>query len=131
MSKQNTRLKKIFLITTLIFPNLVLAKTLGEILTMISTTLLKPLVGIFLTAAVVVFFWGMVKYIKSLGEKEKADGRTLMIWGVVTLFVMVSVWGLVGVIVNTLDLDNAPVKSIVIPSSGGGTKLKDGSFKID
>ena len=52
-----------------------------------------------------------------LGEKEKADGRWLMVWGVIALFVMVSVWGLVNTIVATLDLNNTPVENIVIPKA--------------
>ena len=46
--------------------------------------------------ALLVFFWGLVKFIMKAGdEKAVAEGRRLMLWGIVALFVMVSVWGLV------------------------------------
>lgn len=47
--------------------------------------------------ALVAFLWGLAKFIFRVGGDEKAveSGRTLMIWGVVALFVMVSVWGIV------------------------------------
>ncbi|MBI2086728.1 MAG: hypothetical protein HYT69_00955 [Candidatus Zambryskibacteria bacterium] len=47
--------------------------------------------------ALLVFFWGLVKFIFKVGGDEKAvaDGRRLMIWGLIALFVMVSIWGLI------------------------------------
>ena len=46
--------------------------------------------------ALVVFFWGLIKFIFAQGsETVKADGKKIMIWGLIALFVMVSVWGIV------------------------------------
>ena len=46
--------------------------------------------------ALLAFFWGLVKYIFAQGsETAKADGTKIMGWGLIALFVMVSVWGLV------------------------------------
>ena len=42
------------------------------------------------------FFWGLVKFIFAAGDEVDTEkGKSLMIWSVVALFVMVSVWGLV------------------------------------
>jgi hypothetical protein len=42
------------------------------------------------------FFWGLVKFIFAQGDSDAKDqGKRIMIWGVVALFVMVSIWGLV------------------------------------
>ncbi len=50
------------------------------------------LVGI----ALLIFFWGLVKFIFAQGsETAKADGKKVMLWGLIALFVMVSVWGIV------------------------------------
>lgn len=46
--------------------------------------------------ALLAFFWGLTKFISKSGDsKNNAEGKNLMIWGTVALFVMVSVWGLV------------------------------------
>jgi len=46
--------------------------------------------------ALLVFFWGLMKFIVKAGdEAEVKKGKGLMIWGVVALFVMVSIWGIV------------------------------------
>lgn len=42
------------------------------------------------------FFWGLVSYIFAAGDEGKrGEARQYMIWGIVALFVMVAVWGLV------------------------------------
>lgn len=46
--------------------------------------------------ALLVFIWGLVKFISRTGGDEKAvtEGKKLMIWGLVALFIMVSIWGI-------------------------------------
>lgn len=123
MSKYLSLSKKVSLISimvSLFSPTLVFAEgvTLGSIFAMLTSTLLVPLGGLLITAIFVVFVWGLVKYVYSLGEKEKVEGRWMMVWGIIALFVMASAWGLVRAINETLGIDdsmNTPVKSIVIP----------------
>lgn len=66
--------------------------------------LLNPLIRIVVAIALLVFFWGLVKFIFRVGGDEKAvaDGRRLMIWGVIALFVMVSIWGIINFIAAAL-----------------------------
>ncbi len=63
-------------------------------------------------AALVLLLYGIVKnfFFESSDEKRK-EGKDFIIWGIVALFVMVSVWGLVNVLRGTfqLDNDNVPV----------------------
>jgi len=43
------------------------------------------------------FIWGLAKFIAHSGnEKSVAQGKHFMIWGIIVLFVMVSVWGIIG-----------------------------------
>ncbi len=46
--------------------------------------------------AVLIFFWGLVKFIVNVSGDEKAvtEGKNLMIWGIIALFVMVSLGGI-------------------------------------
>jgi len=59
-----------------------------------------------LSLAVLYFVWSLVKFMTSAGE-SKDDAREQMIWGVIILFVMVSVWGLVNILGDTIDLDTS------------------------
>ncbi len=58
-------------------------------------TLVGRLIIVVAAIALLVFFWGLVKYINKASEGEVKEGRDLMIWGTIALFVMVSIWGLV------------------------------------
>jgi hypothetical protein len=57
------------------------------------------------TLSVVVFIIGILKYIAGADEAAKREeGRKFMIYGIVALFVMVSIWGLVGIIKGTFGI---------------------------
>jgi hypothetical protein len=46
----------------------------------------------------------VAKYIWSAGN-EKEEGKKIMIWGVIALFVMTSIWGLISFVQNELNID--------------------------
>ncbi len=80
-------------------------------------TILGRIVPILLTLAVIYFFYGLGTYILGAGDEEsKSKGRGIMIWGVVALFVMVSVWGLVGVLGEVSGVGAGSVTVPALPS---------------
>lgn len=67
--------------------------------------ILNMLIPIMIALALVGFFYGLVRYVWSGGEfKEK--GKNIMIAGIVALFVMVSVWGIIRLAQNTLGINS-------------------------
>lgn len=61
-------------------------------------------------AATVVFIWGLVQYVLAgSSEQKKKEGYNLIIWSLVSLFVIVAVWGLVKVLENTFDVDRGTI----------------------
>ena len=101
-------MKKTYLIpvATLLFP-LVSYAAFGGIETFIKDIgkLVQTLTVIMAGLALLVFFWGLVKFIAKAGdESAKEEGRRLMIWGVIALFVMVSVWGIILFIQTNLGI---------------------------
>ncbi len=72
--------------------------------TCIISTSVIPLLFVLATA---IFVWGVVQYvINDQEEAKRAKGRSFMIWGIIALTVMVSIWGLVGILRNTFGIDN-------------------------
>jgi hypothetical protein len=64
-------------------------------------TIVPFLVGI----AVFIIIWGIFKYIASAAEEEKrAEARLFIVWGIIGIFAMVSVWGFVNIMVNSFNL---------------------------
>ena len=68
--------------------------TAGEASTLVTGTLPKLLFGL----AVVYFFWGLGSYAFGVDDKTKAAAKTTMIYGVIIIFVMASIGGLVGLL---------------------------------
>lgn len=72
---------------------------------------IDPLVFLLIAVAVLIFLYGVVKFIGAAGDEAKRkEGKDLIIYGLIGLFVMVSVWGLVNVLVSTFsDLDTTSI----------------------
>ncbi len=76
----------------------------------------KALVPLLITLSIVLFIVGVIKYIAKADEAaQREEGRRFMIYGIVALFVMVSIWGLVGIIQGTFGLGT----NVLIPQLQG------------
>lgn len=63
---------------------------------------MKGMIPALIIIALVVFLSGVVKYIRSGdNEESRQGGRTMMIYGLIVLFVMVAFWGIVRIVVRT------------------------------
>lgn len=59
-----------------------------------------------MTLVLVVFFWGLARFILSAGdERGRTNGRSMMLWGIVGIFVLVSLWAIVYFFTGSLGLD--------------------------
>lgn len=91
--------------------------------------IIGALVPILVTLALVVFFWGLVRYLwdskGDVGYLEK--NKKLMMWGLITLFVMVSVWGIIQLMQTALGIDeNAQGRAPQIIYPGAGASYNPG-----
>ena len=75
-----------------------LIRSVGNVVDLLITTLID--------VELLVFFWGLAKFVFRLGGDEKAvdEGKRLMIWGTIALFVMISVAGIIGFVQRELGL---------------------------
>lgn len=99
--------------------------TLGGLVTAFNNSIVKALITLFATAAMAAFFFGIVQFIWGSrdGDITKAkNGKNFMLWGMIALFVMFSVWGIVLYTQNIFGIQGQ--NTIVIPSvqiQSGGT----------
>jgi hypothetical protein len=91
---------------TFAFPALAAAATLFDTLKTASV-FFNAIIGLFITLAIVVFFWGLIKYLWSMDNENAHEGLKQMFWGLIAIFVMVSIWGLIKLIQGTLGVQNA------------------------
>lgn len=74
--------------------------------------IIDVLFGVLSALALLVFIWGIVKYIAGAGDEGKAkEGKSIMIYGVLALFVLFSVWGIINFLQGEFTLEgNQPLK---------------------
>lgn len=68
--------------------------------------LLSQLVPILVSIGVIYFIWGVVRYVIADDEEAKQKGRDRIIFGIIGLAVIVSIWGLVGILTETFNIEN-------------------------
>lgn len=68
--------------------------------------LVQGLVPIVIGAGLLVFLWGVLKYVRADSADEKAKGSRYIMWGIVALFVMVTIWGLVFMLKEAIGVED-------------------------
>ena len=68
---------------------------------------------VIIALTLLVFFWGLTRLLASGGdEKAVEEGKRLMFWGIVGLFVMLSMWAIVALLTGSFfDMSLALPKS--------------------
>lgn len=84
-------------------------------------TLLNAAIGLMVTLAIIAFFYGLIKYLFTGATEGKSDGLKVMLYGVITIFVMVSIWGLVRLLQSTFQVTST---TPVVPQ---GIQINTGS----
>lgn len=67
--------------------------------------IINPAILIVFTAGFFMFVWGIVQFLWNLEEGVQSDGKRHMVWGIVGMLVMVSVYGIIALIDNTFSLN--------------------------
>jgi len=59
--------------------------------------------GVLILLGLVTYFWGVASNIPHFGDEKGAEKmKAYFFWGIIVLFVMVSIWGIVQILQNTL-----------------------------
>ncbi|OHA08141.1 MAG: hypothetical protein A3B34_04150 [Candidatus Sungbacteria bacterium RIFCSPLOWO2_01_FULL_54_21] len=91
------------------FPLAVAAQGLNNILRLAETAVEIVDIGILIvfTIAVLVFGWGIVKYLTAAGDATKlAAARGFLWWGILGVFVLAAMYGLVLFVADALGIDD-------------------------
>ncbi len=67
--------------------------------------LINTIIPLLVAIALVFFFIGLVRFIyESSDSHGHAEGKELIVWGLVAMFVLVSVWGILATMREALNL---------------------------
>lgn len=104
-------MKKTLGILIVLTPAIVSAQqfqNLGDVLEWLLALVNDYFIPLLVAIALLAFFW---RNIVALAKKDelvqKAEIKWYLFWGVIALFVMVSVWGLVGILADAFGIRNA------------------------
>src|SRR3989338_724734 len=76
--------------------------------------LLNLIIPFLIGLAVFMILWGIFIYITKAAEEEKrAEARLYIVWGIVAVFSMLSLWGFVNILVNSFSLQTTFDASVV------------------
>ncbi len=76
---------------------------LNSFITKLSTLIVNPLIKLMFAAALIVFLWGVFDYIKNADNADDREtGRSHIIWGLVGMLIMVSVFTIIEIALNTV-----------------------------
>lgn len=116
-------MKKIIALIALALPSLAFAQALQPITNV--NNLSSRIIGIgntvtylLVALAVIYIVWNVVQYLIKTSEDKKKDAGMNILWGIVGLFIIVSIWGLVNILTNTF---NTTPTNKAIPNLGQNT----------
>jgi len=89
----------------ILLPNIAHAQTVDSIIHGIARNIFDPLIGILFALALVFFLWGIVMFIfQADDDNARTQGKSHMVWGLVGMFIMVSVYGILRLITSAFGL---------------------------
>lgn len=83
------------------------ALSIGTLMARINRFVINPLITLLFIVAFVLFVWGLFNFFQSKGggsDEGIQKGKRHMTWGIVGMVVMVSVFGLMQLLINSLGV---------------------------
>ncbi len=102
---------------TLFAPSLASARaprTFAELANLI-VTILDSAAGLLVLAGIVIYFYGLSTNILKMKDEGGEKMRSYFVWGIIVIFIMVSIWGILSLLQNTLFGGDR-----FSPNTGGG-----------
>ena len=88
--------------------------TLTGLLAKISNVIINPLVILGFVVATIVFFYGIIKFISNADDDaSRKQGKDSIVYGVIGLVVMFSVFGILHFVLKTFGIDNKYPSSVL------------------
>jgi len=79
--------------------------TIIPLLQKINQFILNPLIGLAFAVAMIVFMFGIFQFIGSdMSDKSREDGKKKILYGLLGMFIMVSAFGLIRIVLGTFGI---------------------------
>lgn len=82
-------------------------KDIASLSDFIRCTISNSLIPLAVAMGLLFLAWGITMLVLNAGNEEAREkGKQIMIWGLISFFVLAAVWALVGILLNTFQLNN-------------------------
>jgi uncharacterized membrane protein YidH (DUF202 family) len=72
----------------------------------VDSLIINPLILFLFALAIVYFLYGLLEFIMNQeNEEKKTSGKSHMIWGIIGITIMLGVWTILGIVLNTLNIN--------------------------
>lgn len=79
--------------------------TINELIARVNEVIINPTIALLFVVASVVFVWGLVQFIaQTESEEDRAKGKRKIVWGLIGMFIMFSVFGIMRLLLNTFGI---------------------------
>ncbi|MBY0328722.1 hypothetical protein K2Q02_01365 [Patescibacteria group bacterium] len=96
----------------LLFNSIAYADSLDTLLFKINKVVLNPLIEMSFVIAIGVFLFGVMEFIRGADNEEKRrDGKQHMLWGVIGLLIMLTVFGLITLLMSTFGIQGVKINN--------------------
>ena len=91
----------------LFFINIAYAsESLDQFIGKVNKFIINPLILLLFGLALIYFLYGVFEFLSNLdNEEKKTTGKSHMIWGIVGITIMMGVFTIMNIILNTLKID--------------------------
>ncbi len=88
-----------------LFSTQVAYASLDSFLIKVDQLIVNPLILLLFALALAYFLYGVVEFMfNQANEEKKTSGKSHMLWGIIGITIMMGVWTILGIILNTFNL---------------------------
>jgi len=108
-------MKKVILLGALValLPNVSFAAATFHTILAQLQSILSVAVPILITVMVVIFIWTVIQYTMTGDETKKKDAKKGIIRSLIGIFVIISFWGIIRLVNNSVGLDTKGDESVI------------------
>lgn len=76
----------------------------------VDVMIINPLIKLLFALAVVYFLYGVFQFLSNQeNEEKKTTGKSHMIWGIIGIAIMMGVWTILGIVLNTMGISKEQI----------------------
>ena len=98
------------MIVNLFFTNIAYAESVDTFINHVNKLIVNPLILLLFALALVYFLWGVFEFLTNQeNEQKKTEGKQHMLWGIIGLTIMMGVWTILNLVLNTLNIPSSEI----------------------